>query len=130
MKKIVILMLYVSCLSSSYSSLAHTQGPVNKNLLTDSGKAKLYLTVGNLSDNAEEYSIEINGKKLLDQFGQYRLLKVPANRTKKIPLVLKATKPNVVEKKTICSTSEGANVGMFRTKVCTVAKVYWNKEVS
>lgn len=108
--------------------MAHSQTPsvyggeeAPMNAITFTGVKNIPITVGNLNDYPQEYDLYVDHEPI----GSTGLIGGGVHKQMTIPVRLKEpNKPQIIE---ICSVSVPKGNEMFRTRICTQAKLFWSK---
>ncbi|AUS02720.1 hypothetical protein NVP2275O_139 [Vibrio phage 2.275.O._10N.286.54.E11] len=124
--KVPILGLLIVAFTTSPSTNAHSHTPISfgglqnpLDAITMTGVSTVMITVGNLNNFPQAYEVYVDDEKI------GTTTEVPPGLFRKLPIPVKLNKPNTPEIHTVCSVSVARENDMFRSKICTEAKLYW-----
>jgi hypothetical protein len=123
-----LLALVLSCAFVTHAN-AHSHSPTSfggpdnpLDAVTVTGVQTVTITVGNLNSFPQSYEIYVDDE-LVGTTSE-----VAPNLFRKLPIPVKLSKPNTPEIHKVCSISVAKEGDMFRSKICTEAKLYWSKK--
>lgn len=140
-----LLAFVLSCVFVTHVN-AHSQdttpfgGPGNpEDAITLTGVKVVPITVGNLNKSLQAYEIYVEEGYLRDDGGKKVFVAtssklegttsdVAPGLFRKLPIPIKLSEPNKPLVYQVCSVSVAKEGDMFRSKICTLAKLYWSKK--
>ncbi|TXY11504.1 hypothetical protein [Vibrio mimicus] len=106
----------------SFDSIAHSQSPIKVKDISLYPQYKAKINVGNESDDATLFDIELNGMIIETDF------KVGPKKIRSYHFTIKEITPNHVNLNKVCSISKPDGVYTIRTRICTEIRVIYPKD--
>ncbi|ENM5790490.1 hypothetical protein V4V45_003972 [Vibrio mimicus] len=106
----------------SFDSIAHSQSPIKVKDISLYSQYKSKINVGNESDDATLFDIELNGMIIETNF------KVGPKKIRSYHVIIKDIAPNRVSLNKVCSISKPDGVYTIRTRICTEIRVIYPKD--
>ncbi|MEH0373371.1 hypothetical protein [Vibrio mimicus] len=106
----------------SFDSVAHSQSPIKVKDISLYSQYKVKINVGNDSDLAALFDIELNGVIIETDF------KVGPQKIRPYNVTIKDITPNSVNLNKVCSISKPDGVYTIRTRICTEIKIIYPKD--
>lgn len=107
---------------------AHSHSPTNFggpenpiDAITTTGVVTIPIAIGNLNQFPQAYEVYVDDE-LVGTTSE-----VAPNLYRKLPIPVTLDTPNTPEVHKVCSVSVARDGDMFRSKICTKAKLYWKK---
>lgn len=118
----LLIFLHFLFLIVSFDSIAHSQSPIKIKDISLHPQYKTKINVGNESDTAALFDIELNGMIIESDF------KVSPKKTRSYHVIIKDIAPNRVSLNKVCSISKPDGVYTIRTRICTEIRVIYPKD--
>ncbi|AMG04658.1 hypothetical protein [Vibrio mimicus] len=117
-----LIVLHFLFLVVSFDSIAHSQSPIKIKDISLYPQYKAKINVGNESDDATLFDIELNGMIIETDF------KVGPKKIRPYHFTIKEITPNHVNLNKVCSISKPDGVYTIRIRICTEIRVIYPKD--
>ncbi|ENM5936129.1 hypothetical protein CTB58_004022 [Vibrio mimicus] len=117
-----LIVLHFLFLIVSFDSIAHSQSPIKIKDISLYPQYKAKINVGNESDAAALFDIELNEVVIETDF------KVGPKKIRSYHFIIKEITPNHVNLNKVCSISKPDGVYTIRTRICTEIRVIYPKD--
>lgn len=111
--------IFIVLMMFNYQSFAHSQTPMQIQEVALSPSTHVQIEIGNLRNASQSFEIEING-----QITPQRVT-LPGGKNRKVNVAVSGYYPDKLAEYEICSISVALEGDMFRSRICTTAKVYF-----